>query len=61
MVDFYKSLQIIGTPDQVRARIADVVARTEADEVMLVTHAFEPAARLRSYELVAQAFGLSAP
>jgi hypothetical protein len=28
---------------------------------MLVTHAFEPAARLRSYELVAQAFGLSAP
>ncbi len=59
IVDFYKSLQIIGTPDQVRARIQDAVARTEADEVMLVTHAFEPAARLRSYELVAEAFGLA--
>jgi hypothetical protein len=42
----------------VRARIEDAAARTEADEIMLVTHAFEREARLRSYELVARAFCL---
>ena len=60
IVDFYKDLQIVGTPDQVCARIEDAAARTEADEIMIVTHAFDPAARLRSYELVAEAFGLAA-
>ena len=29
---------------------------TAADEVMIATHAYDPAARLRSYELVASAF-----
>jgi luciferase family oxidoreductase group 1 len=58
IVDFYKDLQIVGTPEHVRARIEEAADRTEADEIMIVTHAFEPAARLRSYELVAQAFGL---
>jgi luciferase family oxidoreductase group 1 len=60
VVDFYASLQIVGTPERVRARIEDAAARTEADEVMVVTHAFDPAARLRSYQLVAEAFGLTA-
>lgn len=58
IVRFYKKLQIVGAPEQVRARIEDVAARTEADEVMIATHAFDPAARVRSYELVAEAFGL---
>jgi luciferase family oxidoreductase group 1 len=58
IVDFYGALQIVGTPEQVRDRIEDAAARTEADEIMLVTHAFDLEARLRSYELVAQAFGL---
>ncbi len=54
----YKRLQIVGTPEQVRARIEDIVARTEADEVMIATHASDLAARVRSYELVAEAFDL---
>jgi luciferase family oxidoreductase group 1 len=58
VVDFYTNLRICGTPEQVRGRIEEAAARTEADEIMLVTHAFEPEARIRSYELVAQAFGL---
>jgi luciferase family oxidoreductase group 1 len=58
IVDFFRGLQICGTPEQVRARIEDAIARTEADEVMLVTHAFDPSARVRSYELLAQAFDL---
>jgi alkanesulfonate monooxygenase SsuD/methylene tetrahydromethanopterin reductase-like flavin-dependent oxidoreductase (luciferase family) len=56
--DLYANLMIVGTPAQVRARIEDVVAQTAADEVMVVTHAYEVGARVRSYELVAQAFGL---
>ncbi|MDB6020622.1 MAG: Luciferase-like [Pedosphaera sp.] len=55
---FYKKIQIVGTPEQVRARIEDIATRTEADEVMIVTHAYDLAARIRSYALVAQAFGL---
>jgi luciferase family oxidoreductase group 1 len=58
VVASYKRLQIVGTPEQVRARIEEVAARTEADEVMIATHAYDTAARIRSYELVAQAFGL---
>jgi alkanesulfonate monooxygenase SsuD/methylene tetrahydromethanopterin reductase-like flavin-dependent oxidoreductase (luciferase family) len=55
---FYKQLQIVGTPEQVRARIENIATRTGADEVMIATHAYDLAARVRSYELVAQAFGL---
>jgi len=58
IVDFFTNLRICGTPEQVRNRIEDAAARTEADEIMVVTHAFEVEARIRSYELVAQAFGL---
>ena len=54
----YKRLQIVGTPEQVRARIEDVVARTEADEVMIATHASDLATRVRSYELIAEVFEL---
>jgi len=58
LVASYKELQIVGTFEQVRARIDDLVARTEADEVMIATHASDLAARIRSYELVAEAFEL---
>jgi luciferase family oxidoreductase group 1 len=56
-VSSFRRVQIVGTPDQVRARVEDAVRLTSADEVMIATHAFEPLARQRSYELVAQAFG----
>ena len=52
----FRRLQITGTPERVRGAIERVAERTGADEIMLATHAFEPAARVRSYELVAQAF-----
>jgi luciferase family oxidoreductase group 1 len=58
VVAAYKKLPIVGTPAQVRARIEEVAARTGADEVMIATHAYDPAARIRSYRLVAEAFGL---
>jgi luciferase family oxidoreductase group 1 len=58
IVAFFKKLRIVGTPEQVRARIQDIATRSEADEVMIATHAYDPAARIRSYELVAEAFDL---
>jgi luciferase family oxidoreductase group 1 len=59
IVAFFTKLQIVGTPEQVRARIEDAVTQTGADEVMIATHAYDAAARIRSYDLVGQAFGLS--
>ena len=52
----FQRLQILGTPDRVRSAIERVVESTGADEVMLATHAFDPAERIRSFELVAGAF-----
>ncbi len=54
----FRRLQILGTPERVRAAIERVVENTAADEVMLATHAYDSAARVRSYELVAAAFAL---
>jgi hypothetical protein len=50
-------VQIVGTSPNVRQRIDQAVERTGADEVMIASHTFEPEARLRSYELVAGAYG----
>jgi luciferase family oxidoreductase group 1 len=52
----FRRLQILGTPERVRAAIERVVESTAADEVMLATHAYDPAARVRSYQLIAGAF-----
>lgn len=59
LVASYRRLQIVGTPDQVRLRIEDCVQRTGVDEVMVATHAWDLAARVRSYELLAEAFDIS--
>ena len=52
-------LMIVGTADEARARIEAAVAEAGADEVMIMTIVHDPAARLRSYELLAGAFGLA--
>jgi luciferase family oxidoreductase group 1 len=57
VVQAYRDLQIIGTPSAVRQRIETLVHRTQADEVMVTTVTHDPAARLRSYRLLAEAFG----
>jgi luciferase family oxidoreductase group 1 len=56
VVRAYRDLQIIGTPSSVRERIETLVRRTQADEVMVTTVTHDPAARLRSYQLLASAF-----
>lgn len=47
---------IVGSPAQVRAQIETLAAASQADEVMIVANLHDHAARLRSYELIAQAF-----
>jgi alkanesulfonate monooxygenase SsuD/methylene tetrahydromethanopterin reductase-like flavin-dependent oxidoreductase (luciferase family) len=53
-------MQIVGTPSNVRERIEALAQRTKADEVMVTTVVHDPAARVRSYQLLASAFGLDA-
>lgn len=48
----------IGTPERVRREILDLVAATQADEVMVTSMVHSHAARLRSYELLAEVFGM---
>ncbi len=50
---------VVGGVARVRERIAELVEASGADEVMVLTHVHEHAARKKSYELVARA-GLGA-
>src|SRR5690606_28277427 len=43
----------VGAPDTVREGLLEFIARTEVDEVIVATGVYEHAARLRSYELLA--------
>jgi luciferase family oxidoreductase group 1 len=49
---------IIGAPDQVRAGLESLATEYGAEEVMVVTITHDHSARRRSYELIADAFGL---
>jgi luciferase family oxidoreductase group 1 len=50
---------VIGGPERVRARLEQLLAETEADEVIVTTNTFDPADRLASYERLAVTFELS--
>jgi luciferase family oxidoreductase group 1 len=50
-----QSTQHIGPPDAVVEGLTALVKQTGVDELMITTQAFDPAERLRSFELVAEA------
>jgi luciferase family oxidoreductase group 1 len=50
---------VIGSPETVRAGIEQVAAEYGAEEVLVLTITYDHAARRRSYELIAEAFGLA--
>lgn len=52
---------VVGTKDQVRARLTALAEAHGADELVVVTITYDFASRLRSYELLAEAFGLAVP
>jgi luciferase family oxidoreductase group 1 len=53
--------RIVGSQDTVREGIERVAAEYGADEVIVVTITHDHEARRRSYELIAEAFGLTQP
>lgn len=57
-VERLRARAIIGAPEQVRARLEALAAELGAAEVAVLTPCHDAAARRRSYELLAGAFGL---
>lgn len=48
---------VVGTPEKVRAMLEEAVADYRADELFVINIMYDHAARKRSYELIARAFG----
>ncbi|MEZ5101621.1 MAG: LLM class flavin-dependent oxidoreductase [Thermoleophilia bacterium] len=51
----------VGSPATVRAGLERFAAETRADELIVVSSVYDHAARVRSYELLAEAWGLVGP
>ena len=49
-----QSISIVGGPDTVRRGIEAFVDRMRPDELIVMSHIYDHAARLRSYEIVAE-------
>ncbi|MEO5702229.1 MAG: LLM class flavin-dependent oxidoreductase [Casimicrobiaceae bacterium] len=57
-VEALRRRAIVGTGSQVAAQLRDLAAQLGLDEMVIVTWTHDPAARRRSYELIAEAFAL---
>ena len=57
MIDAALACSAVGSPETVRAEIEAFVARTGADELMVTSQIWDPAARVRSIALLANAVG----
>jgi alkanesulfonate monooxygenase SsuD/methylene tetrahydromethanopterin reductase-like flavin-dependent oxidoreductase (luciferase family) len=49
---------IVGSAEQVTARLKALAKSLDLDELVVVTWTYDPAPRHRSYELLAEAFGM---
>ena len=56
-VDHALSSAVVGAPETVRQGVAAFAARTGADELMVTGQIFDHAARVRSYEILAEVSG----
>ncbi|MGC7404345.1 LLM class flavin-dependent oxidoreductase [Pandoraea pneumonica] len=52
-VEAFLGVSVVGGPERVKAGLTELVERTQADELMLVTDIYDPALRLRSCDIVA--------
>ena len=59
-VDHALSCAVVGSPETVRRGLQAFVARTGADELMVTAQIFDHTARLRSFEIAAEALDLRA-
>ncbi len=55
-IEDFLALAAIGGPERLRQHLTQVQELTQADEFMVVTDVFDPALRLRSLEITAQAW-----
>ena len=60
-IDYVRPRAAIGDPKQVASRLNELAEEFEADELLLLTITYDFADRLRSYDLIAQEFGMSRP
>lgn len=54
-IDQALACAVVGSPDTVRRGLAAFLGRTRADEIIVAGHIYDHAARLRSYEITADA------
>jgi luciferase family oxidoreductase group 1 len=57
-IEAQMELAVVGGPATVRSKLSSLVERVGADEVIVATDAYDFAARVRSYEVLAEAWGL---
>jgi luciferase family oxidoreductase group 1 len=57
----YDNSRAIGTPEQVREKIEGLARYHNADEVMVVSNSYHLGDRIKSFELIAEAFALVRP
>ncbi len=60
MIDHALAAAIVGGPATVKTKLEAFIARTGADEVIAANQVFDHAKRLRSFEILAEAGGLTA-
>ena len=60
VLDQALSCSIVGSPETVKEGLAAFIARTGADELLVTAQIFEHRARLRSFEITAEVYGLLA-
>jgi luciferase family oxidoreductase group 1 len=60
-IEYSRSRSAVGDPTQVREKLEALARELGAEELILLTTVYDFAHRLRSYELVAEAFELEAP
>ena len=59
VVASHRALSFAGTPDALHGALVALAREVDADEVMVTTTVTDPAARRRSYQLLADAFSLA--
>ncbi|GAA1484231.1 LLM class flavin-dependent oxidoreductase [Brachybacterium fresconis] len=57
-VDQTLSIKAVGSPTTVVRQLEEIVAATDADELILTAYYYDPADRLKGMELLAEAWGL---
>lgn len=60
-IAYHRRRVVLGTPDAVRDRLLELKTAYQADELMVITITGDYESRIKSYTLLARAFGMSKP